>query len=145
MYFSITKVMQFLIEKFPTCKNIHFYFEPKNTSTHEFGVNLSPVGMVIEEQPKNICLSHEKLVELFEEQPFISFKPNETSRKLDLDLPMQILTIKNKQLRFGENEYYNSSLSTPKNESLVQTLLKHKLLVTIIKDMEPLVSVEDFF
>jgi hypothetical protein len=144
MYYSITKVMQFLLEKFPDLKKVHFYFEPKNITTHQFGTNISPIAMVIELE-KNLSLRHEKIIELFEEQPCISFKPNTTSKKIDMDQRMQVLTIKGKVLKFNEYEYYNSSLTTPKNEQLIEKLLSFKIIPTIENVNDPEINIEDFF
>jgi hypothetical protein len=151
MYFSIVKVMNFLLEKFPNMKNVHFYFQPKYCVTHEFGINIIPIAVTIQEDKTNerieirtISLRHEKLLEIFDEQPYISFKPNEKSRKINPDEPLQILSIKNNKLKFNEYEYYKSTISSVPSTALIEKIISCKIIPTVQEEKVPEINIDEF-
>ena len=109
-FFSITKFVEFMHDKYPDSTAASVYFESSDTFKNKFNkICIKPVFITIHQglpTTRNHYLKHEAIINVFHIQPIISFNEHKYTSFTNLNNSLLYLSIYFKPKQFNDAQYY---------------------------------------
>ena len=144
-YYSITKFVNFMNEKFKNIKGIVVYFEAENMFKNKFGkLCIKPVMLKITTSLTTLndeYLKHQKILDLFEAQPVLSFNEGKKHWFEKDKSKLMYLTVDFKLKEYNGIKYYPSEMFQCLVQKNIDLIRKNKVSIPFSK-LEPIIEEE---
>ena len=114
-FFSITKFVEFMHNKYPNSTAASVYFESSDTFKNKFNkICIKPVFITIHQglpTTRNHYLKHEAIINVFHIQPIITFNEHKYTSFTNFNNSLLYLSIYFKPKQFNDTQYYPFMIS----------------------------------
>ena len=114
-FFSITKFVEFMHNKYPNSTAASVYFESSDTFKNKFNkICIKPVFITIHQglpTTRNHYLKHEAIINVFHIQPIITFNEHKYTSFTNSNNSLLYLSIYFKPKQFNDTQYYPFMIS----------------------------------
>ena len=114
-FFSITKFVEFMHNKYPNSTAASVYFESSDTFKNKFNkICIKPVFITIHQglpTTRNHYLKHEAIINVFHIQPVITFNEHKYTSFTNSNNELLYLSIYFKPKQFNDTQYYPFMIS----------------------------------
>ena len=114
-FFSITKFVEFMHNKYPNSTAASVYFESSDTFKNKFNkICIKPVFITIHQglpTTRNHYLKHEAIINVFHIQPIITFNEHKYTSFTNSNNELLYLSIYFKPKQFNDTQYYPFMIS----------------------------------
>ena len=114
-FFSITKFVEFMHDKYPNSTAASVYFESSDTFKNKFNkICIKPVFITIHQglpTTRNLYFKHEAIINVFHIQPVITFNEHKYTSFTNSNNSLLYLSIYFKPKQFNDTQYYPFMIS----------------------------------
>ena len=130
-FFSITKFVEFMHNKYPNSTAASVYFESSDTFKNKFNkICIKPVFITIHQgllTTRNHYLKHEAIINVFHIQPIISFNEHKYTSFTNSNNELLYLSIYFKPKQFNDTQYYPFMISKCIVNKNIELIRKNKI------------------
>ena len=130
---SITKFVNFMKFKYSDLKGLIVYFEAGNMFKNKFGkLCIKPVMLKLTTN-KDEYLKHQKILDLFEAQPILTFNEGKKHWFEKDKTKLLYLVIELKEKEFNSFKYYPSEMFQCTNQKNIELIRKNEIQVPSVQ------------